>query len=209
MSMEILGQRIAALRKQRGIRQEQLAEAMSISAQAVSKWENGGLPDVELLPRLASYFQVSLDYLFGRNLTDYTDLKRELAEKIRSVDENERMKLALEYCWTTEKALYNFSEDTPEIGSLDSVTQEYGKYHQRLYSSIVTDSGFTRMGLCGPLQYFLIVPEPEDAEAAYMDGTDYPALFRALSDEDVFRAIVRLSQRDRNIGFTARGWKRH
>ncbi|MFQ7536648.1 MAG: helix-turn-helix domain-containing protein [Clostridium sp.] len=54
------------LRKQRGITQEELAKAMQVSTQAVSKWECGGTPDAMLLPRLADYFNVSIDYLFGR-----------------------------------------------------------------------------------------------------------------------------------------------
>ncbi|MDR2687337.1 MAG: helix-turn-helix domain-containing protein, partial [Oscillospiraceae bacterium] len=44
-----VGQIISGLRKARGTTQEELASAVGISAQAVSKWENGGTPDTELL----------------------------------------------------------------------------------------------------------------------------------------------------------------
>ncbi|MBR5948809.1 MAG: helix-turn-helix transcriptional regulator [Clostridia bacterium] len=61
-----LSNKIKQLRTQRGIKQEKLAEAMGVSAQAVSKWETGAaLPDISLLPELAVYFGVTIDELFS------------------------------------------------------------------------------------------------------------------------------------------------
>ncbi len=61
-----LTNKLRALRLRRGITQETLAEAMGVSAQAVSKWERGAaMPDIAVLPELAVYFGVSLDELFG------------------------------------------------------------------------------------------------------------------------------------------------
>jgi transcriptional regulator with XRE-family HTH domain len=66
-----IGKKIKALRKARGITQEQLAEAIGISFQAVSKWENNiALPDITLVPALAGYFGVSTDELFDFNLIE-------------------------------------------------------------------------------------------------------------------------------------------
>ena len=60
-----MGTRLCTLRKQRNLTQDQLAEAMGVSAQAVSKWENDiSCPDIAMLPNLADYFQVSIDSLF-------------------------------------------------------------------------------------------------------------------------------------------------
>lgn len=61
-----IGQVISALRKAKGATQEDLANAAGVSAQAVSKWENGGTPDTELLPAIADYFDIPIDRLFGR-----------------------------------------------------------------------------------------------------------------------------------------------
>ena len=64
-----IGNKIKTLRKQRGITQEQLAQSLGISFQAVSKWENNiALPDITLAPALASYFGVTMDELFEYNL---------------------------------------------------------------------------------------------------------------------------------------------
>ena len=63
---ETLGKRIAMLRKEKGLTQEQLAEKVGVSAQAVSKWENDiSCPDITLLPLLADLFGVSVDELLG------------------------------------------------------------------------------------------------------------------------------------------------
>jgi len=63
-----LGKKIASLRKQNKITQAQLAEYLAIQPQTVSRWEaDGGTPDVMLLPKIAMFFGVSLDELFGMN----------------------------------------------------------------------------------------------------------------------------------------------
>ena len=77
-----IGHKIRSLRKQRGITQEQLAEAIGISFQAISKWENDlALPDITLAPALANYFGVSMDELFDYNL-------RETEEKVEAIVDN-------------------------------------------------------------------------------------------------------------------------
>ena len=64
---ESMGSIIMRLRKERGLTQEQLASALGISFQAVSKWENDlSCPDLSTLPLLADLFSVSIDALFGR-----------------------------------------------------------------------------------------------------------------------------------------------
>lgn len=77
-----IGNKIRELRKQRGITQEQLAESIGISFQAVSKWENNiALPDITLVPVLASYFGVSMDELFDFNLNEIEPAVRIITEK--------------------------------------------------------------------------------------------------------------------------------
>lgn len=61
-----IGTQIALLRKKRKITQADLANSLSVSNQAVSKWELGiCYPDLSLLPKLAEYFDVSTDFLLG------------------------------------------------------------------------------------------------------------------------------------------------
>ncbi len=72
--MEI-GNQIKALRTQRGITQEDLAQQLGVSAQAVSKWErDAATPDIQLLPAISAYFGVTIDELFA--LSDETRMER-------------------------------------------------------------------------------------------------------------------------------------
>ena len=77
-----IGNKIKELRKQRGLTQEQLAESMGISFQAVSKWENNiAFPDITLLPVLARYFDVSMDTLFDFNQSEIEEKSLEIAKE--------------------------------------------------------------------------------------------------------------------------------
>lgn len=64
MHQTTLGQRIAELRRQKGLTQEALAEALGVTPPAVSKWENSvTCPDILLLPALAKRLGVTVDAL--------------------------------------------------------------------------------------------------------------------------------------------------
>ena len=61
-----LGRRIANLRKEKNLKQDELAEMLGVSPQAVSKWENDlTCPDISLLPKLAQILSVSVDELLS------------------------------------------------------------------------------------------------------------------------------------------------
>lgn len=61
-----LGDKIRELRRRDGRTQENLAEALGVTSQAVSRWESGGsYPDVEIIPSIANYFGITIDELFG------------------------------------------------------------------------------------------------------------------------------------------------
>ncbi len=62
----MLGERIVELRKNKGLSQEDLADILSTSRQAISKWERGESdPDIGRIKDLAIFFNVSIDYLLG------------------------------------------------------------------------------------------------------------------------------------------------
>lgn len=194
MNIEEIGTRIAALRKERGVKQEELANYVGVSAQAVSKWENGGAPDTELLPRIADFFEVSLDFLFGRSAAECGDLRTGILNKLTETAESECFRTAFELCWDIERSLFG-SADPSTWDSIADNEKELGE-HDQVYSSVVRDSGFTRMGVANRLQYFLLVPDTKDAESAFFNGIDYVSLFADLSDKDVFDACVMLCRRE-------------
>lgn len=68
--MKTLGMKIAQYRKLKGMTQEELANQLNVSSQAVSKWENDlSIPDLPILIQLSDIFQVSLDELVRQKET--------------------------------------------------------------------------------------------------------------------------------------------
>lgn len=64
--MILLGENLKGLRKKKGLTQEQLADVLGVSPQAVSRWESEATyPDIAMLPAIANYFDVTLDDLIG------------------------------------------------------------------------------------------------------------------------------------------------
>ena len=77
-----LGEKIKSLRKQKNISQEVFAGYLGVSFQAVSKWENGNtMPDVTMIPAIASFFGVSTDELFDFNLFEIKSRLTQFATK--------------------------------------------------------------------------------------------------------------------------------
>ncbi len=89
-----LGKQIAYYRKNKNITQDALAKLLGISNQAVSKWETEqSYPDIELLPKIADIFDISLDELFERAYT--------LPEKVQEAEP------AFEEAFATQPPLYD------------------------------------------------------------------------------------------------------
>lgn len=78
-----MGEKIRELRRRDGRTQEDLAEALGVTCQAVSRWEaSGGYPDMEMIPAIANYFGVNIDALFGFE----SDRERKIEEILARVD---------------------------------------------------------------------------------------------------------------------------
>lgn len=78
-----IGKRIAALRREKNLKQDDLAQMLEVSPQAVSKWENDQTcPDISLLPKLAKILGVSVDELLSG--------KQELQPVVTLVPEDQR-----------------------------------------------------------------------------------------------------------------------
>lgn len=84
----MLNDRIKELRKAFGISQVELAKALNVSKQCVSNWENDNVPpSIDMLVKLAKYFNVTTDYLLCLEEKDMVDLS--------GLSENERAHIKL------------------------------------------------------------------------------------------------------------------
>ena len=84
-----LGENIRNLRISKGITQEKFGYEMGVSAQAVSRWENGvTYPDITMLPTIADYFDVTLDTLMGRGKELESKEREAFFQKIYEMRDN-------------------------------------------------------------------------------------------------------------------------
>lgn len=81
-----INEQIAALRRKKGLTQEELAKALDVTNQAVSKWESGqNCPDIGLLPQIADIFGVTIDTLMGHTALPESPERRSIeSEKLRA-----------------------------------------------------------------------------------------------------------------------------
>lgn len=106
-----LGNNIRSIRKQRGLRQEQLAEAMGVSVAAVSKWEtNQSFPELTVLAELADFFEVSVDTLIGHSLK--ADRMEEMIAQMEKAVEERDGETAAALC---EKMLRNYPNNSRAV----------------------------------------------------------------------------------------------
>ena len=98
---------LLALRKERKITQEELANYLGITKAAVSKWElNQSYPDITLLPIIAGYFDISIDELLGYEpLMDKEEVKKLYEQLIEEFSTNE-FEVVYKKCLDYEKKYY-------------------------------------------------------------------------------------------------------
>lgn len=144
MDNGIIGTQITKFRKAAGITQEELGRAAGVSTQAVSRWENGGAPDVTLLPAIADRLGVTIDALFGREGGEVQNMEDQIQKWARTLPQEQVFDKLNQLLWKGVMALP--SEYLPALIPFpESCYQLHmnGKYDHVFSRSIFQlDSGF-------------------------------------------------------------------
>lgn len=199
--MEI-GKNIARLRREQHLTQEQLGQAVGVSPQAISKWENGGTPDVELLPRIADQLGVTIDALFGREASEEQDITVSLYRWLASVPPEQRL---WELFCLLSRAFFRPSITDNQVGQILEDLHTSHLPSKTCYSTDliagVEDTIWLRCALylsqglqLGVLSencpMYLLMPEPEGGYASnFADNTQYQQLFSTLSMPGVLEIL--------------------
>ena len=84
-----IGKHIKELRNRDGVTQDALAEALGVTGQAISKWENeSGYPDIEYITPIANFFNVTIDQLFGHDRSESENKINEYCAKLDELHRN-------------------------------------------------------------------------------------------------------------------------
>lgn len=139
----IIGERIKQLRYEKGLTQEEVAAHLGVSAQSISKWERGeGYPDIEMLPTLASYFNISIDGLVGMDAASgkYDELNSVWEKNNRSELHKENIKLmndALKTFPNDALLLVQLSTSLEKAGTTDEEKSDYLKESIKVQEQII------------------------------------------------------------------------
>ncbi len=186
-----LSQNIKRLRTAKGLTQEQLANTLGVSAQAISKWETSDTyPDGALLVPLASALDVSLDELFDHSAPSMRDLSFRIRTLLHDTPNEAHFSTLRDLCWQIEKGLFNCHNEPGRGFCEDYDAHELD--NQKHSSYILEHNGFTHVSN-GRAPFFLLFPTDGKALSEVIgDGEEMRAVFEALSDRDTMRALLHL-----------------
>ena len=180
------GTNLRRIRKERGITQEQLAEAVGVSAQAVSKWEMTSFPDAQLLPAIADKLGVTIDELYGRAHEEKSIYLR-MIEHIQSFPEDKRLVEMIKMCYAMPQSMlgvHDYSPIDPHVYAAEGWSN---------YSQYINTTGMLQMRNNANLFFFLLMPEPEKGyDNVLRYDEDMVKLFRFLALPNALRAVYML-----------------
>ncbi|MCD7807353.1 MAG: helix-turn-helix transcriptional regulator [Lachnospiraceae bacterium] len=201
----IISDKISELRKERGMTQEQLGALVGVSSQAVSKWENGGAPDVELLPLIADVLGVSLDGLFGRDEKPETDISHTLVRYLQSFPENRRMKEMFHLLTTSIRGLGIPDALASELDNIINVRNTAyinnigiieGESSSWMRPILTSDDGAMLTVSAEDFPLYLLLPEPEGGYGQNLAPVkDYQRLFTLLVQDGVLELLFQFMKR--------------
>lgn len=191
-----LSQNIKQFRLERKLTQEQLATKLGISSQAVSKWETSETyPDGSMLVPLAQALGVSLDSLFGNDVSTMEDISLRIKNILQTTPAEERLHLVRKLCWQIEKGLFNCVRPIDRFYLPDELNwKTASSYH-------LSDYGFTHISN-GLTPFFAVFPEYGDnLTQAIKDGEEVRKIFAAISIPEVMRAILWIHRKEADFVF--------
>ena len=173
--------KLKELREKAGLTQADLADRLFITAQSVSKWENGlSEPNIDTLCKLADMFEVSIDTLLARDIVFKKDITSRLSKQLKNSN--------------------FFINDVFDILRASMKSQIGGNIEYDTYSHLMyKDSVFTYSDRTDTPRLSFIVDEL--SEILNSNHIDYQNYLSALSNENVIKILSKFSELENGVDY--------
>ncbi|MDF2544762.1 MAG: hypothetical protein K0S47_4480 [Herbinix sp.] len=196
-----VGEKLAFLRRQKGVTQEAVAAALDISNKTISKWETGlSAPEVEYIPALADYFEVSTDEIFSR-ATSKNSIADAIEQEFKGLSPSESVEKSFWLAFTLiVKSIW-------KIGG--------SRNFEKIVPSHIVSSNMYRAVVSSDIGYEILINSPytnmavmlfqNEADFSWMDknADDLINLFQLLSDIDGIKMVKLMYTQGFSKRFTA------
>ena len=189
-------QTIVKYRKAAGLSQQKLGELVGVSPQAISRWENGGMPDAASMPKLAQVLGCSLDDLYGVSTSVPSNIEDLITRELRRLPEDDRLKRGISIAWHVLKILISsgfssdesFQHNFDMLSSIDNTPPEACIPPDAHPSSIpsaticnaLTNHAIMQASTAPDFKYVLLMADPADGYGTIFRNVDAYRDFYAL-----------------------------
>ena len=184
--MTVFSESLQKLRKAKSLTQIELAENLGVSPQAVSKWENGSYLDADFIPKVANFFEVTIDELYGRSKKKES-IEEQIFGSMSFAPDNEESKIKeyfdkfLEYFWAALNGSYVTGQSYIERQVMDDML--YG-------SMLITSEGIVVQSNRKAYEFGMVMKKSEKGFGdMFSDKEKMAEVFKYLSDVDNLKIL--------------------
>lgn len=191
--MSVIGEQIKKYRTKIGYTQEQLGQMIGVTTQAVSKWERGGTPDAEILPKLADALEVSINALFDR---EDQDIQLAMIKKLNAMPRDKAFQCAYTFCWSLILGLTGDESFTEEFvhsfgsGYFDDKKEPCPDF----FAKLLSDDGLALARISNDFRHFFLMLRPHDDNIlSHFESEDaIRQVFALLADKKILKTLYYL-----------------
>lgn len=191
MANNPLSENIALYRTRAGMTQEELGRIVSVSAQAVSRWERGGTPDPATLPAIADALGVSLDVLFGHVPCQSVETEDLLQQELLRTSPQQRLQRVYELTWHIFKVVScACCQDGSSYFRAMSANENLDRRSEKNPNQVAVNNyfymeeGLLQACVAKDFHYVLLMQEPEFGFSSILKQPEaYRKLFALLARE--------------------------
>ncbi len=198
-SSTVLSEKIAEYRRRKGLKQEELGFLVGVSAQAVSKWENGGTPDVLLLPKIAEALDVTVNDLFDFSAPSHPSFdiptKNEFLDDLFHYcqqtfpgEPTDVFDFLFDVAWTIFQGYGNADERKDFAESREKYRNLSDE--NRISSKILTDAGTIHLSHDPKNPFLCVVEDTEELSQNLIENERLREFLESFGDPDFFRLLL-------------------